>query len=477
MNKLPKKVYEALEKLRRESPPPPYIVVRRIQGRYYAYKDVVSFDAEKKRRHNTSEYLGKITEEGAFIKRALSKDDELDNAEAVILSRGGKVFFPGKTEAGEQKEAFTPDEITSKILTILSMNGRAGLPFISERTHLSISAVDSRVRKLEKNLGIRYTIEPDLIKLGYLSYVVFVKFRKEKPTERILRDVITKEPKIQLAVLTKGEYDLVLYVLERGNDELTIFMAEFGNTSALRMYRAEWYASPNRLTYNFIPLRDEFFEELKSNVWVRSKETPRPLSWNLLERELIVLRELNKNASVGFGDIDLKYGFHAGTSAYTYHKLIERGIIKRVTINMESLAVRYFAFIQIKIISGAEFAKTRPALLLDIIRYLPNGFSKYALVGDIDMPRGALLAAPVFKESGLQELTEALAAEVGGIEVGAMVVTGFITGTLCSRRFDNEYSLQYKTLRDRFKLQGFRNEREFTVYQQQPVGAKSAALE
>ena len=465
MGKLPEKVHDTLSKLRQESPPPPYLVVRKIHGKYYVYKDSVSQSTGKNKRKITSEYIGKITDDGTFIKRSISAKDDVENAKSIILSHGGKVFFPENVEGKEPVEVLTPDEIDSKILTILSMNGRASIPFISKRVHLSISAVDNRIKKLERELGIRYIIEPDIEKLGYLSYITFVKFIDKKPEEHVIREALTKESLVQLAVLTKGEYDLVFYVLAKNNENIAFLMARLQNTSALNLYKSEWYTTPDRTTYNFIPLRDEFFEELKSNVWTRSKETPRPLPENLLSRELIVLEELNKDANIKFEEIDIKYKLHPGSSAYTYHKLVEKGIIKRITINMENFPMKYPAVVQVKVLSGAEYSKTRPNLPLDIIEYQPNGFNKYLFTSDIEMPKGGLLITPIFKEGDLQKTTEKLVQKVNGIEIETMIITDFITGSFCYRRFDNEYSKQYKALRDQYKLPGFKKESEVTRYQ------------
>ena len=104
--------------------------------------------------------------------------------------------------------------------------------------------------------------------------------------------------------------------------------------------------------YGYVPLRDEFFELLKSRVWQRTKETPRPSRGQLLKSEYAVLRELNSSGEASFSKIDKKYDLNKGNARYTYEKLKERRkytyeeiadkkVLLRNTLTMDNLAVRY----------------------------------------------------------------------------------------------------------------------------------------
>ena len=72
-------------------------------------------------------------------------------------------------------------EAENRILTTLSMNGRATLKFIGKQIGLTKHPTYRRVRQIEEKYGIKYIAEIDVKKLGYLSFLVLIKFLGKIP--------------------------------------------------------------------------------------------------------------------------------------------------------------------------------------------------------------------------------------------------------------------------------------------------------
>ncbi|MGH2639978.1 MAG: hypothetical protein ACRDF4_11975, partial [Rhabdochlamydiaceae bacterium] len=92
MKKLPSAVADALERARKELGG--NVSVSRLNGHYYLYRRSTRWDKEKKRVRSVADYLGKITDEGTFIRKGAG-EDSLERAREVIVARGGSVVLPG----------------------------------------------------------------------------------------------------------------------------------------------------------------------------------------------------------------------------------------------------------------------------------------------------------------------------------------------------------------------------------------------
>ena len=130
-------------------------------------------------------------------------------------------------------------------LKILSMNARASFNFIGKRIGLSAPQAYRVVKKLEKKYGIKYLAEIDVEKLGFIKFMVLAKFLDNAPTEKEIKEVYDKEPKIQLAMMLAGKsYDLLFYALVRDNAEINALRIELTRNTVLGKYRVLWYVTP-----------------------------------------------------------------------------------------------------------------------------------------------------------------------------------------------------------------------------------------
>lgn len=456
MASLPGPIRRTLENLKKGYQPPSYLVLRRINGKYYVYKDQRPWDSDKKKRKTVSEYLGRITEDGTFIRKEITEDDRLANAKAIIAAYGGKVIIPEKKGPQEEpQKLLTSDQIDLRILTILSMNARSTLPFMAKRIGLSISAVENRVRQLERRYQLECIPEIDTEKLGYLKFLIFVKFIDNIPSRNDMERIMKSESRVQLAMfLNGGDYNLIIYVLVETNEEVSHLARKLMLNESIRKYSAEWYTTPFYETYDFVPLREDFIDSLKGKLARRKdlfEEKTSKKTTELLKREFAILKELNNNAKTEFTEIDKKYGFDKGRAQYSYHKLIERGLLKRTTVSLRKLPIKYIEVLYVKIINPDEFYRTRTHLLASIIEKTNEPLNNYTLAGDMGMPNGVLLFIPVYDMNRTNEIKEELIKSKGSI-IQSAIVTDILIGKLCYRKFDTSYSIQYKVLIDQYGM-------------------------
>src|SRR5208337_5433572 len=155
MKGVPTKISKAFDKLRGESAGRVYLKL--INGKHYVYRESGTWDKERKKPRVKSEYLGRILEDGTYIRKIASYSDELEKAKALILERGGKVVWPERKEEVSLPEqaSMSASETDMKLLTALSMNARSSFAKMGRLAGLSPSAAYARVKNLEKRYGIK----------------------------------------------------------------------------------------------------------------------------------------------------------------------------------------------------------------------------------------------------------------------------------------------------------------------------------
>ncbi len=448
MEKLPRSIAKAVEKAREEYQF--YVSVKKINGKYYLYKQSGTWDTERRKTKIVSEYLGRITEEGMIVKKKFSAKEDLENAKALIAEHGGEIVW--KTKASSErvlrnKEQTEIDEIDLRILTLLSMDSRRPIDAIAKELGIGSYAARNRITRLEKELGVEYVLELDLFKLGFIPYVTFVKFLGRQPSRKELSDALRSSTKIQFAARLKGEYDLFIYSIDEEPIKAYDSMHELRLNSALKDYDSEWYTSPFSQTYSFVPLRDEFIEYIaETKEWKRSIKRTHPNTLELTHREAVVLRELNTDSTKDFAEIDQENGLGRGGARYAYSALVEGKIVVRPTIAISGLQVKYLGGIMLDIISADDAYRTWRKRLPDYISDGPVA-NKYSLVGYIGLPDSLLLLLPVINDGELERTADFLHETTEkGVRKRVFVVTEVIIGSLCYRRLDNRYSRHYEIL-------------------------------
>ena len=206
MGDVPKEVEETFSGLKRSYP---FFVALHIQnGKFYVYRQSTRWDKEKRKVRSTSEYLGRIMPDGKFVGKCRRRKPAAD---CRCGSRG----------AEDRRRRLTSElsEIDAKLLTALSMNARPSLKFLSGFIGLKSTATQRRVKLLEQRFGIRYIAEIDVEKLGYSKFIITANFKERMPLVEEIRQACESVPNVQLAMLTKGAYDAVIYAFADSNSD------------------------------------------------------------------------------------------------------------------------------------------------------------------------------------------------------------------------------------------------------------------
>ena len=425
MQALPKSVLDRLTKLRREHKH--HVEVAAIRGHFYVYESTTKWDAKLNKRFKLANYLGRINEDGTFtpaMKRAVPKDLDapLRKVEVPISAVETKSV---QTEGNIGYPAAVPflNERDKKVLTALSMNGRITMSVLGKITGMKETAAAYQVERLEKLFGIKYIAEIDVQKLGYLSFMVAVKFMDKSPSGSDLKAILDAEPRIQIAMQIHGDQDLLMYILAKSNSEAISLIT--GLRMRLLECKSKWNLWPIDNHYGTVPLRGAFIDLLKDVI---------------LQREYAVLKELNKNGRMEFSEIDKKYMFDTGRAQYSYHKLRESGLLKRVTITMQNLLIKYTAVISASLIDEGRFRRSREGLIRSVIENQSALINKYLLVGDTAAPDGIVFCLPVFGNDDLDKDVEKLNSLNLGMEFTTMIATNLLVGEFCYRCFDNAHT-------------------------------------
>ncbi len=441
MQELPELVSNKLNELRLKYPYK--IQLRVINGKFCIYKDRYKYIKETKKSKVISEYLGRIDNNGIFIEKKKKRKSALDKAIEVIKEHGGTVALPESNNNILESKKSILDEADKKILMALSMNSRIQRKYISQMCGLSQTAVTHRIKKFEETGFIRYELELfNLSKIGFNTYMFFIKFLDKKPTSEIIRDAFKDDPKVQLVIITKGEYDVIIYYLEESNIALFLKPIQKLNT-LLNRYPSKWYLTPISESYGLVQIRQEFFDVLKEKVINKRKIDDK--NKTIKYKEYATLRELNENSTTSFSEIDKKYNLPYNSSHYTYDDLIseKKEIILRPTINIIGLKPKYFAMIYFAITNWDKFNETKNEWRKIVIAY--NKYTNYfSLIFDIGIPNGGALIIPVYENE--LEVIEKQMLNVKGIELNSLIITEVLIGSINVRLFDNNHSVQFGNL-------------------------------
>ncbi len=426
-----------------------HFVLKKINGKYYVYAQSTMREPSTKKVKTISTYFGRITEDGALLKKHAGKDIELENAKAIIEAHGGSVSLPSTTEQREQ--FLSEDQLDAKLLRMLSMNARIEQKEMAKRVELKEGALRNRIADVEARYGIRYTAEIDTSKLGYRSYFVFAKFDDEKPSKEALKSAIEREGRVQFAALTTGIYDLIIYLLAESDAEISNTIGRIRANYSINEFSSEWFATPLYEVYGFVPLRALFFDVLKERVWHRTKGRSTTKPDEIFQREFILLKELNANGVEPFLTIDKKYQLGKGGARYTYLSLKEKGIVKRITVTYTKPPSKFNAIFILDIVIRKNFDKTRANLMHFTIEDRYNFINKISFAADIKIPNGVLYVAPIIEEDDFVSFEEDIKNRISGIKLTSLIITDVFIGELNTRRFDTVHSTQYDHLISYYK--------------------------
>ncbi len=451
---VPKGVVEALERLRMDSPY--YLALSNIHGKYYVYAQTSV--REGGRVKTLAKYVGRITHDGRFLSCGgrTGKAQDRKGAEAVRGNDGKAARPPAPDYSGlaemRERRRQMDDGTDRKILMALSMNGRIEVPYIERIMGISGVNTYARIKRLERDFGIRYTavIEPKAI--GFDEYIAFVKFNDSVPPRKEVMEAIEKIPNIQFATMTSGSFDIMLYFLvDRRAPENEDTMRRI-RREVVGTHNAKWRIVPFCRTYGYIPLRKEFFDEvLKKRVWHKTKENPQPKHDQITNREYAVIRELALDGKTNFKEIDERYGFDEGRAQYTYHQLRARRVILRVTLDMRSMPVKYNSIILGEETNEQAASASDKDFLIHLISDTPGPTNKYSLTGYTYAEGSWMLVSPIFHD-GDEDAIKGELERLRGLQLHYLVGTSPVLGSICMRKYDNACLNHNTVLKERFNI-------------------------
>lgn len=427
-----------------------YIEMKFLNKRFCVFEATSRYDPERGGPKKITHYLGWITENGIMVparhRRAEEGSAQADNrAQREMRERRNSRVegTQGPARLGEHDK---------NILTALSMNSRIPYSALSKLTGLTQGSLPYRIRKLEERFGIRYSVHLYMQNLGFFAFFIFVKFNDKNALVDIdgLEKVLEGNPRVQLAMLTKGAYDLVIYCLAEDNRILIDIRNYLRDSKPLVNINSSWYISPALDSYGYIPLQDSFFDVLKEKVWHRTKEKPRPSGFDLRLREYALLRELNNNSTISFSEIDRKYGLTPGSAKAAYEKLKKnQAVIIRPTIFMQNLPIKYNGIILLEVNNREEFYAGREKRYRYYVYEPIDVVNRFAYFCDIEDPSGLLYILPVFEEGDLENIEKDLLGLTKYTRSQTLIVTRLLFGKLGYRRFDNQYSRTYEIMMEK----------------------------
>lgn len=416
---LPNRVKATFLRLKKASSS--YVEIKHIKGYFFVYQSTSRWDKEKKKPVKVPLYIGRITNAGVLINSKRKKPRNIPSQHPIKEEQQN-------TENAKNTETVAIEEKSYKyereLLRTLSMNGRISIPVISRIIGVKETTVATQIKKLEKKYGIKYIAEIDTTKLGYIQFLTTIKFLDNIPKVSELIDVISKDARVQIFFLTQGDFHMVIYALARNSSEINTLVTEIRKKLH---YRSIAITAPVEEDYGYIQIRPEFIELLKDS---------------LLAREYSVLKELITNGKMDFAEIDRKYTFDKGRSQYSYYKLKQQGVIKRITISTEKLSIKYIGIIASTITDQDKFTENRSKILLNVTNESKSIINKYLYVNDTVSPSGVAFYVPVFNYGDLEATVEEISNLDLGIKTKTLIITDILLGSFCFRNFDNAYSIQ-----------------------------------
>ncbi len=450
MSNLNLKIKEAFNKLKDNYSSNIILKYDKRTKRNRVYEFIKLREGKSDNEHFRYKYIGYITDDGFFIPIKTNFIDKRD----IELNQFKKINELEEElknyEYEKKEEKVKVSKYDEQILTALSMNARLPYSKVGKLVGLERTASTYQVEKVIKKYNIKPILELHTKSIGFFHYIMFVKFLDGIPNDiKKLTDELKSYPEIQLAAMTSGEYDMFIYILSLGIDDPDSIISNA--YLFLKNYNVKVVISEFDQEFGFIPLRDEFFEELKHNIWIKDKNHRRPDSNQFTPNEFEFLRELNKNPTENFVSIDKKLGFDLGTSRFLYNKLLKMGIIYRSTIRILNNGIKQTAIISAKLYKGNLFYDNIKVLAYNVLEK-DKLIDNYSLMGDYYTDRSELFVKPLIEDENLDEVLLKLKEIYIETKFDVLIITDILFGEFVFRRFDNTYSDPYKILVKNYNL-------------------------
>ncbi len=432
------------------------VTISKYAGKYRIYYTDYVMDERKKRKVPLTVYLGWV-DNGRLVpprrrsENAREKDaiKAYEKKIAYLLRRIDNLERQAALASRERKKT---REFTNALLTYLSMNSRARVSDMARAMNAKQNAVAKHMHILEKRFGIHYTVELDIPRMGFTSYLMLGKFEKGMPSRNELIRRFKDIPNVQLAFLVVGgEYDIGVYYMTENNT-----VEENGRLSVHRYYEefmqiveglgASWSLSPIFVMQGPIPVREKFFDMLKKRIAYPKNEREKLPPTQITYKKFVVLKELFENARQRMDDINKKCGFKGSVAYNAATKLLEDRTILWYTLRMSKPPIKYIAMIEMELEGIDDALNSREKWLKQVIEKTEYPTNKYIFAGEIHAPfYGTVLFAPIYSNMQLEKIKEEYK-KIKGTEIRVSIITDVLVGAFPIRKFDEDYSFFQSTL-------------------------------
>ncbi|MDE1854855.1 MAG: AsnC family transcriptional regulator [Candidatus Micrarchaeota archaeon] len=229
------------------------------------------------------------------------------------------------------------------LLRALSEDSSASVADLSKKLKCARNTVWYNMLALEKDLGIRYTIEfsNDKLQARMHSHIWAVRFGV-KPSAQALRKLFEEDAAVRFAAKTDGDFDLVLMMRAASDDDY----AYWGFKTAYKLLNYNPTIEPSSVLLQqlgFVPMPNSVIEKL---------ELSEP-SLDELDRGVLML--LNENSRMSYREMAKRLKQKVETIRYRVKRLSKEGVIKRFTITLTKPPTDYnlFFFLNYDLSPGA----------------------------------------------------------------------------------------------------------------------------
>ena len=203
--------------------------------------------------------------------------------------------------------------LSRRILRELCTDSRINVTELSKKLGVSRFLIERHIKSLERELGLHYTLDLNYNALGFTKLNLYHLTFSKKPSDSELEKIFSRSDAVQLALRTKGDFDVVLFVLSLNEEEY----AKWHLSLALEL--SDYGVSINKsdvdiIHHGFVPLTDQAIEASPAKD---------------IYKELIL--ELNENSRAKIKDVALALKMKQDMVSYYMAKLVKQGVIRRFT--------------------------------------------------------------------------------------------------------------------------------------------------
>ncbi len=205
-------------------------------------------------------------------------------------------------------------QLSRQILRELCTDSRITITELSEKFNVSRHVIKERVLALEKEFGLRYTIEPNYQELGYNTvYILHSKFKK-KPQGSEIREIFSKSKVAQfVATVESKDFDIITFALAKSMQEYLRWETTYNSVLAkYGVYTRE--SVVNVMHLGFLPLSQEAIDDSKIDDNFKN-----------------MLKLLNENSRMSIRDLSKEMGLSEALTRYYFRELGKTKVIKRFT--------------------------------------------------------------------------------------------------------------------------------------------------